>query len=75
VVPYTIHQKVGEVVFIPTGCAHQVTGILTTILASSSHHPQVSNEAHCIKIASDFLSVEAIAVCGMLASKFRQENL
>jgi hypothetical protein len=24
VVPYTIHQKVGEAVFIPAGCAHQV---------------------------------------------------
>lgn len=75
VVPYTIHQKVGEAVFIPAGCAHQVSGLLTMISASSSHHPQVSNEAHCIKVASDFLSVEAIAVCKMLAGEFRQKDL
>ena len=25
VVPYTIHQKVGEAIFIPAGCAHQVS--------------------------------------------------
>ena len=35
----------------------------------------MSNEAHCIKVASDFLSVEAIPVCEMLAGEFRQENL
>jgi hypothetical protein len=36
---------------------------------------QVSNAAHCIKVASDFLSVEAISTCEMLAGEFRQENL
>jgi hypothetical protein len=24
IVPYTVHQRVGETVFIPAGCAHQV---------------------------------------------------
>jgi len=76
VVPYMVHQKVGEAVFIPAGCAHQVSGLLIMISASSSSHcPQVSNEAHCIKVASDFLSIKAIDVCKMLAGEFRQENL
>jgi JmjC domain, hydroxylase len=30
VVPYTIHQKVGEAVFIPAGCAHQVNSHFTS---------------------------------------------
>lgn len=29
VVPYSIHQSVGEAVFIPAGCAHQVCSFLT----------------------------------------------
>jgi hypothetical protein len=36
---------------------------------------KVSNEAHCIKLATDFLSVEALSVCEGLASEFREENL
>lgn len=36
---------------------------------------QVSNEAHCIKVAADFLSVEALAACEALAMEFRAENL
>jgi len=75
VVPYTIHQSVREAVFIPAGCAHQVCNFLTLQFYSSSCCSQVSNEANCIKVASDFLSVEAIPVCEILAGEFQQENL
>jgi hypothetical protein len=37
VLPYTIYQKVGEAVFIPAGCAHQVSGILFMFHPSHSH--------------------------------------
>ena len=30
--------------------------------------------AHCIKVATDFLSIEAISTCATLAQEFREEN-
>lgn len=46
VVPYVIRQKVGEAVYIPAGCAHQVSGLLvifqSDILSHSSPGKQRS---------------------------------
>jgi hypothetical protein len=39
----------------------------------SSH--QVSNEAHCIKIATDFVSPESLSSCLNLSNEFRDHNL
>lgn len=36
---------------------------------------KVSNEAHCIKVATDFLTVEGLSECAGLAIEFREENL
>jgi hypothetical protein len=37
--------------------------------------PQVNNAANCIKVATDFLTAEALLVCEDLASQFCEENL
>ena len=39
VVPYEIHQQVGEAVFIPAGCAHQVSSFIT-----------ISESAFCLTV-------------------------
>lgn len=43
---FRVHQRPGQAVFIPAGCAHQVC-----------------NFADCIKVATDFVSVENVARC------------
>jgi len=78
VVPFVIHQRVGEAVFIPAGCPHQVCAwsmayIIPNFTPWSSS--QVSNEANCIKVASDFLSIDALSACATLAGEFRNLNL
>ncbi|GAA5875106.1 hypothetical protein JCM16303_005011 [Sporobolomyces ruberrimus] len=54
---WRIHQKPGQVVFIPAGCAHQVC-----------------NFADCIKVASDFVSVENVGRCWKVTDEFRQQT-
>ncbi|GAA5972817.1 hypothetical protein JCM11641_003956 [Rhodosporidiobolus odoratus] len=54
---YRIHQRPGEVVFIPAGCAHQVC-----------------NFADCIKVASDFVSLENVTRCRKLTDEFREQT-
>lgn len=36
---------------------------------------QVSNEAHCIKVATDFVSPESLSMCVDLSAEFRNDNL
>ncbi|KAF8220357.1 hypothetical protein L208DRAFT_1334293, partial [Tricholoma matsutake] len=52
VMPYTIHQSIGEAIFIPAGCPHQVR-----------------NEANCIKVVTNFLLIEALSACKVLAGE------
>ncbi|GAA6013112.1 hypothetical protein JCM10207_006176 [Rhodosporidiobolus poonsookiae] len=54
---WRIHQKVGQVVFIPAGCAHQVC-----------------NFSDCIKVASDFVSVENVGRCWKVSDEFRTQT-
>lgn len=74
VVPYSYYQVVGEAVFIPAGCPHQVS-VLEVMIFGLTFFFQVSNVAHCIKVATDFFPVEAIPVCIDLAGEFREDNL
>ncbi|GAA5865559.1 hypothetical protein JCM8547_007649 [Rhodosporidiobolus lusitaniae] len=57
VVSWRIHQRPGDVVFIPAGCAHQVC-----------------NFADCIKVASDFVSVENVGRCWAVTEEFRHQT-
>ncbi|GAA5864556.1 hypothetical protein JCM1840_000542 [Sporobolomyces johnsonii] len=54
---WRVHQRPGQAVFIPAGCAHQVC-----------------NFANCIKVASDFVSIENVAQCWTVTDKFRQQT-
>lgn len=38
--PYTIQQKMGEAVFIPAGCAHQVSKRLDFLLSETNWFPR-----------------------------------
>ncbi|GAA5907064.1 uncharacterized protein JCM6883_006127 [Sporobolomyces salmoneus] len=54
---WRIHQKPGQVVFVPAGCAHQVC-----------------NLSACIKVASDFVSIENVGRCWKVTDEFRQQT-
>ncbi|GAA6039189.1 hypothetical protein JCM8097_000461 [Rhodosporidiobolus ruineniae] len=54
---FRIHQRPGQVVFIPAGCAHQVC-----------------NFSDCIKVASDFVSIENIGRCWTVSEEFRAQT-
>ncbi len=79
--PFVIEQQVGDAVFIPAGCAHQVgsplshcgnhTDDYSTALTHNRSFSQVSNNAACIKIAMDFLCVEGIQASASVTEDFR----
>ncbi|GAA5912988.1 hypothetical protein JCM5296_000789 [Sporobolomyces johnsonii] len=54
---WRVHQRPGQVVFIPAGCAHQVC-----------------NFADCIKVASDFVSIENVGRCWTVTDEFRHQT-
>ncbi|BGP43495.1 hypothetical protein JCM10449v2_007530 [Rhodotorula kratochvilovae] len=54
---FRVHQRPGQAVFIPAGCAHQVC-----------------NMADCIKVATDFVSVENVARCWKVTDEFRAQT-
>src|SRR5215471_15649293 len=59
--PFTILQHPGEAVFIPAGCAHQVSHHLHLLAVSWIDLTwKVSNESDAIKIACDYISIENI---------------
>ena len=55
-------QRVGDAVFIPAGAPHQVIKLFVklTIVPELYLSLQVSNQAPCIKIATDFCSVQCL---------------
>jgi hypothetical protein len=63
IAPVVIRQRVGDAIFIPARCPHQVK----TLLRCWDHIPiilhQVANKANCIKIAMDFVCEVEIARC------------
>ena len=83
--PWTFEQKLGEAVFIPAGCPHQVRNLKVKYLlthsinfiksfdcfCSSNHHNPKTLQS-CIKVAVDFVSPENIRECLRLTKEFRQ---
>jgi hypothetical protein len=74
--PFTIHQKPGEAVFIPAGCAHQVR--FSNLLQFFTHDLaglQVCNITDSIKIACDFLDADSVPASCQLGPEFRVQRL
>jgi hypothetical protein len=59
--PWRINQKPGDAVFIPPRHPHQVSSI-DSHRVSSDMHDQVSNNAHSMTIACDFISCSHLQV-------------
>ena len=72
--PYVIRQFVGDAVFIPAGCPHQVSHVFRLSMICIQFL-QVCNQADCIKIASDFISIESVPACKWLAEEFRLQRM
>jgi lysine-specific demethylase 3 len=85
--PWTFEQKLGDAVFIPAGCPHQVRNLkvgtlhVTKMLNSCSIFHQIiwvmqtrslSFVQSCIKVAMDFVSPENVGECIKLAGEFRR---
>ncbi|KAI0370427.1 hypothetical protein BV20DRAFT_1035907 [Pilatotrama ljubarskyi] len=60
--PFVIEQHRGEAIFIPAGCPHQVS------------HNACLNLLPCIKIASDFVSVDAVTQSMKVREALHQER-
>lgn len=74
--PYVVRQYIGQAVFIPAGCAHQVcTSSAYSQVTGCSRILQVSNQADCVKVACDFISPESVPVCRQLWEEFRIQRL
>jgi hypothetical protein len=74
--PFSIHQRPGDAIFIPAGCAHQVR--LPSILDVAHLNVaelQVSNMSDSIKIACDFLDVDSLMASSQLVDAFREQRL
>lgn len=71
---FTIKQYPGDAVYIPAGCAHQVS---TTSPCSDAglNIVQVSNATDAIKIALDFVDFDSLARTRDLVAEFRQHRL
>lgn len=72
--PFTIHQRKGDVVFIPGNCAHQVRG-LNGFIHFIDSYTQVSNNSDCIKYARDFLCPMQLAEVCMVQEELRQHRI
>ncbi|XVE74267.1 hypothetical protein DITRI_Ditri12bG0002900 [Diplodiscus trichospermus] len=83
--PWTIVQKLGEAIFIPAGCPHQVRNLKAWKFGSKRYAwvlQSATGTAHveamlcmynvsCIKVALDFVSPENIHECIRLTEEFR----
>ncbi|PPS14813.1 hypothetical protein GOBAR_AA05759 [Gossypium barbadense] len=74
--PWTFVQKLGEAVFIPAGCPHQVRNIKGFSQSKYSLHRQFVVKmsvyiGSCIKVALDFVSPENVGECVRLTEEFR----
>ncbi|XWS15542.1 hypothetical protein CRYUN_Cryun34aG0009000 [Craigia yunnanensis] len=78
--PWTFEQNLGEAVFIPAGCPHQVRNLKVLIRLSSLNvlittmlwSLVVVFPQSCTKVAVDFVSPENIKDCLRLTEVFRQ---
>ncbi|HEV7737796.1 MAG TPA: hypothetical protein VGO47_10560 [Chlamydiales bacterium] len=72
---WRIYQRPGDAVFIPAGCAHQVSTVLADAFSPSLLFSfKVVNLADCIKVACDFVSPDNVERCSMLTREFREQN-
>ena len=56
--PWVIRQYWGQIVFIPAGCAHQVSPWPSFTCPVANHIQQVLNVQNTIKVACDFVSAQ-----------------
>lgn len=71
---WTVYQRVGDVVFIPAGCAHQVkcSHICGQDVCTDHTHSKVWNLQGAIKLACDFVSMENLdRTVGLLVEQRR----
>ncbi|KAL9317032.1 hypothetical protein ACSQ67_013549 [Phaseolus vulgaris] len=71
--PWTFIQKLGDAVFIPAGCPHQVRNLKVVFIVTFTMpllSPQLA-VASCIKVALDFVSPENVGECFRLTEEFR----
>ena len=75
---YRIYQRVGEAVYIPAGCAHQVRFFILCLSAyywQVDIYDQVSNATDAIKIACDYVSIANLQRTHQLLAEFREHRL
>jgi lysine-specific demethylase 3 len=84
--PWTFEQRLGEAVFIPAGCPHQVRNLKVRLNSTDlSFLFYFSNKCilllksklflfvqSCIKVAMDFVSPENVDECIKLTGEFRR---
>ncbi|MFS8022277.1 putative transcription factor & chromatin remodeling &Metalloenzymes JmjC family [Helianthus anomalus] len=81
--PWAFEQCLGEAVFIPAGCPHQVRNLKVSYFFSffldsplNPHHHDQPSEAlrrnSCTKVAVDFVSAENIKECMRLTKEIRE---
>ncbi|CAA6659227.1 unnamed protein product [Spirodela intermedia] len=72
--PWSFQQKLGEAVFIPVGCPHQVRNLKVFIIKFevNSDLPAIFfGKQSCTKVALDFVSPENIDECIRITNEFR----
>lgn len=72
--PFVFSQTAGQMVIIPSGCAHQVSST-TLVVQRDADSQKVSNQEDSIKVACDFIHPASIPTCLGLTKDFRLENI
>ncbi|KAF7965218.1 hypothetical protein HWV62_45057 [Athelia sp. TMB] len=72
--PFIFSQTTGQMVIIPSGCAHQVSAN-PPLWHRSAKSFQVSNQEDSIKVACDFIHPASVPTCVKLTEEFRLENI
>lgn len=72
---WRIYQRPGDAVFIPAGCAHQVSLLSPVGVDPHVKSFKVCNLAECIKVAVDFVTAESLETCAAVTEEFRHVNL
>ena len=73
--PITVALYPGDIVFIPAYCAHQVYFHLPPPLFVADTLAQVANRADCIKVASDYMSIDNLRRTEALVGELRRQRL
>ncbi len=73
--PWMIHQSVGDAIFIPAGCAHQVSEQLCQNPNAPLTYVKVRNLLNAIKVACDSVSPQNISHTLHLAAGFHLHSI